>query len=314
VRALVTKKDKSMSNANDLELEMLALINAERAEAGLNALRLNTALNDAAEDHSQWMLDADVFSHTGQSGSSAGDRMGDAGFAFEGAWSWAENIGWQSARGEPGFSDDVADIHAGLMNSPGHRANLLDPNLEEIGIGVEIGEFTTGGGDWEAVMITQNFATTDADTSAQADPGTGETVTPEDEPAPEPPMEDPETDDPDDVIGVVDEDVPDTPETDDEEPETPDDTDVAMQPPDEPGPLDDEPEPDACDMPLTFAADDFLFEDEDGTVTFDWDALWTQIDDMLNSGCDTAPASANENSMPEDTAMADADLWLWDCA
>jgi len=46
-----------MSQANEVELEMLALINAERADAGLNPLLLNTALNEAAEDHSAWMLD-----------------------------------------------------------------------------------------------------------------------------------------------------------------------------------------------------------------------------------------------------------------
>lgn len=182
-----------MSNANELELEMLELVNAERASAGLDPLTLNTALNASAEDHSQWMLESDTFSHTGQGGSSAGDRMGDAGFSFEGSWQWAENIGWQSERGDEGFSDDVAMIHDGLMNSPGHRANILDPNLEEIGIGVEIGEFTSGSMDWEAVMITQNFATTAADTSSQVDPGTAAAqVPPEPEPEPEPDSEDEE--------------------------------------------------------------------------------------------------------------------------
>lgn len=235
-----------MSNANELELEMLDLVNAERANAGLDPLTLNTALNASAEDHSQWMLEDNTFSHTGQGGSSAGDRMREAGFSFDGNWQWAENIGWQSERGDEGFSDDVAMIHDGLMNSPGHRANILDPNLEEIGIGVEIGEFTSGGMDWEAVMITQNFATTDSDTSSQTDPGTGAPVEPEveepivpvfEDPEPEDPVtdapvqdgpdmedpiaEDPVADVPEEEEPAVEEPVADAPETEDPEPEDP---------------------------------------------------------------------------------------------
>jgi uncharacterized protein YkwD len=179
-----------MSNANALELEMLDLINAERTQRGLGELQLNTVLNRAAEDHSDWMLDTNTFSHTGIGGSNPGDRMDDAGFVFSGSWRWAENVGWQSARGAAGYSDDVAQVHAALMNSPGHRANLLNPNLELIGIGIEIGTFTTQSGDWQAVMVTQKFATTGADTSAQIDPGTIEP-----EPQPEP-VDPPQPEDP----------------------------------------------------------------------------------------------------------------------
>lgn len=162
-----------MSQANQVELEMLALINADRADAGLHPLQLNTALNDASEDHSRWMLNTDQFSHTGAGGSNAGARMMETAFPFEGSYQWAENIGWQSERGAPGISDDVADIHESLMNSPGHRANLLDPDLTDIGIGIQQGDFTTSRGTFDAVMVTQNFAATDGDTSALRDPGAG---------------------------------------------------------------------------------------------------------------------------------------------
>lgn len=147
-----------MSVANELEQQMLNLINQERSKANLAPLTFNGALNDASEDHSTWMLDTDTFSHTGQSGSSAGDRIVDAGYALEGNWTWGENIGWQSERGEPGLADDVADIHQSLMNSPGHRANILNPNFDEIGIGIERGDFE----NYDSVMITQNFGATDA--------------------------------------------------------------------------------------------------------------------------------------------------------
>ncbi len=147
-----------MSRANALEMAMLALINEERAAVGAPPLRFNGDLNEASEDHSLWMLDTDVFSHTGESGSSAGDRIVSAGYVLEGDWTWGENIGWQSERGEPGLADDVRDIHESLMNSPGHRANILNPEYEEIGIGIEQGDFR----GFDGVVITQNFGTTDA--------------------------------------------------------------------------------------------------------------------------------------------------------
>ncbi|NNE89541.1 MAG: hypothetical protein HKN27_15840 [Silicimonas sp.] len=162
-----------MSNANPLELGMLALINAERAAIGLDPLRPVTLLNEAAETHSQWMLAADEFSHAGENGNSPSDRMIEAGYPFEGNSLALENIGWQSVRGEEGFEDDVAQVHASLMNSPGHRANILNPDAEDIGIGIESGIFTGDAGDFEAIMVTQVFGATDADISAWLDPGTG---------------------------------------------------------------------------------------------------------------------------------------------
>ncbi len=147
-----------MSEASALERQMLDLINAERAANGLDPVQLELRLNDSAEDHSKWMLQQDVFSHTGSGGSSAGDRMADAGFVFSGSWRWSENIAWQSERGAAGLEDDVIDLHNALMNSPGHRANILDPNVTVVGIGIELGEFD----GHTAVMVTQNFARTSA--------------------------------------------------------------------------------------------------------------------------------------------------------
>jgi len=147
-----------MSEPNELEQLMLSFINEERAETGLDPLRFNGDLNEASEDHSAWMLEEDVFSHTGESGSSAGDRIQDAGYQLEGNWTWGENIAWQSERGDPGLEDDVRDLHEGLMDSPGHRANILNPDFEEIGIGIERGDF----GRFDSVMVTQNFGATDA--------------------------------------------------------------------------------------------------------------------------------------------------------
>lgn len=159
-----------MSTASPFEQEMLALINEERTSRGLNPLKLESQLNDAAEDHSAWMLNTDTFSHTGAGGSTSTERMKDAGFDFSGNWRSGENIAWQSERGAEGINDDVEQLHQNLMNSPSHRANILNPDYEYIGIGIEEGDYN----GWDAVMVTQNFATTDAEVMLD----TGPTPTP----------------------------------------------------------------------------------------------------------------------------------------
>lgn len=152
-----------MSIANSLEQAMLKLINDERTASGVAPLQFDTILNDAAEDHSTSMLENNIFSHTGADGSTAKERMIHAGYLFEGTYASGENIAYQSERGEPGILDDVQDLHDSLMSSPGHRANILSPNFDEIGIGIVEGQFTSEGITYDSVMVTQNFARTDAE-------------------------------------------------------------------------------------------------------------------------------------------------------
>ena len=148
-----------MSIANEFERQMLDLINGERQLHGLAPLQLERRLNTSSEDHSAWILATDVFSHIGEGGSSATERMADAGFVFAGSWASGENIALQSERGSPGISDDVVDLHVALMNSPGHRANILSPDFDYIGIGIEYGIFN----GYQSVVVTQNFAATSAE-------------------------------------------------------------------------------------------------------------------------------------------------------
>ncbi len=147
-----------MTVTSTVEREMLELMNAARAKIGLAPLKLALDLNTAAENHSKWMLKQDEFSHTGAGGSSAGERMTDAGFEFQGSWSCAENLAVQSERGASGISDDVEDLFKALMDSPGHRANILSEKYDYVGIDVSRGNFD----GWDAVMVTQNFASTEA--------------------------------------------------------------------------------------------------------------------------------------------------------
>jgi hypothetical protein len=168
-----------MAIANSFERQMLDLINAERQAYGLAPLELEQRLNAAADDHSAWMLAADVFSHTGSGRSTATERMATAGFDFSGQWVSGENIAFQSERGAPGIADDVIDLHNALMNSPGHRANILSDRFEYVGIGIVEGTYTAEGRDWDGVMITQNFAATagtvvlDTGAAAAAPPNAG---------------------------------------------------------------------------------------------------------------------------------------------
>jgi uncharacterized protein YkwD len=151
---LIFQEGFFMSQPSAYEQLMLELINDERAASGAPPLAFNGDLNESAELHTSWMIATDTFSHTGSGGSDAGERMRDAGYGFSGSWTWGENIAWASNRDPAGFGDEVALLHGNLMNSPGHRANILDEAFREIGIGFGQGEFD----GWNASAVTQNFA------------------------------------------------------------------------------------------------------------------------------------------------------------
>ncbi|TCN20637.1 CAP domain-containing protein [Sinorhizobium americanum] len=141
------------------EQYLLELINAERAKAGVQPLAFDNDLSEAAQGHSQWMLAADVFSHTGSGGSSSTQRMQAAGYVLQGSWSTGENIAWATTRAPTGYQDEVKLLHTNLMNSSGHRANLLNPNFREVGLGVEIGDY----GGRSSAFVTEDFAKTGSD-------------------------------------------------------------------------------------------------------------------------------------------------------
>ena len=100
------------------------------------------------------MIAADTFSQTGSGGSSEGQRMTAAGYAFTGSWSWGENIAWATTRSSAGLQDEVLLLHTNLMNSSGHRANILNANYREVGLGFEVGDY----GGREGAFVTEDFA------------------------------------------------------------------------------------------------------------------------------------------------------------
>jgi hypothetical protein len=152
--------------ATELEQRFVASINAERAAAGLPDLKIEAHLNAAAQSHSDWMARTGSLSHAGENGSTATDRIGDSGFPLSGAWQTAENLAYSSISGD--LDAEEADrMHDGLMDSEGHRANILDPKAAYVGIGLSVGSITVAGNDQEAVFLTQNFADTDGQALVQ---------------------------------------------------------------------------------------------------------------------------------------------------
>ncbi len=124
------------------------------ADTAKQPLAMNQFLNDSAQAHSDWMLATDTFSHTGANGSSAGDRMKAAGYAFTGSWTWGENISIRWGGGSGVSAATVESFHDGLFKSAGHRTNILKDAFKEVGIGIGVGEYKGSNG----VDATQNFA------------------------------------------------------------------------------------------------------------------------------------------------------------
>lgn len=149
-----------MTYATDYERFFLELVNRDRIANGEDRLYLETHLNLSADRHSRWMLNTDTFSHRGQNDSSATDRIRAAGFDLSNGWATAENIAYVTINNNGTLTDEVEALHRNLMNSPGHRANLLSDRYEFIGIGLQVGEFVLNGQARQVLMVTQNFANT----------------------------------------------------------------------------------------------------------------------------------------------------------
>lgn len=119
------------------EAEVLKLVNEERAKVGCSALAANSSLARLAGAFSDDMAARDFFDHTDPDGATPWDRAAKAGITDLGG----ENI----ARGQA----SAAAVMEAWMNSPGHRANILNCDYKTLGVGVHVGQ----GGPW----WTQDF-------------------------------------------------------------------------------------------------------------------------------------------------------------
>ncbi len=102
--------------------EVIRLVNIERAKEGLSALTTNSTIQSAAQVRAQEIVTS--FSHTRPNGSSCFTALDQAGVSYSGA---GENI----AYGQP----TPAAVVDAWMNSPGHRANIMNPSFTTIGVG-----------------------------------------------------------------------------------------------------------------------------------------------------------------------------------
>jgi uncharacterized protein YkwD len=122
----------------DLEAQMLVLVNQERTKRGLKPVAADPEMTRVARAHSNDMFSRGYFSHYTPEGKDPFDRMKTAQVTFLAA---GENLA---------LGQTLKICHEGLMNSPGHRANILRPQYGRLGIGILDGGF-------RGLMISQEF-------------------------------------------------------------------------------------------------------------------------------------------------------------
>jgi uncharacterized protein YkwD len=121
-----------------LEIEMLKMVNEERKKHGLKPLKADPELTRVARAHSIDMFAKGYFAHESPDGKSPFDRMREANVKFNTA---GENLA---------LAQTLEIAHTNLMNSPGHRANILHPSFGRLGIGILDGGFY-------GLMVSQEF-------------------------------------------------------------------------------------------------------------------------------------------------------------
>ena len=122
------------------------LINAERQLAGLPPLAYDAGLMAAAQAHADDVARTGVLTHVGSDGTTGDERLTRSGFA---STAWGENLAM-------GYSSP-ADVVAAWLNSPDHRATLLNPQYPLMGVGIASGSGTVW---WTVVLATGDPAAT----------------------------------------------------------------------------------------------------------------------------------------------------------
>lgn len=125
-------------DADSFEQELVQLVNAERARAGLQKLQIDERLTNIALQHSSLMAGKHALSHQFPGEPDVRHRITTTGLRFDFS---GENVAYDT---------DILSAHRSLMNSPPHRANILDANYNVIGVGV----VRRG----NAIYVTEDFA------------------------------------------------------------------------------------------------------------------------------------------------------------
>jgi uncharacterized protein YkwD len=122
----------------EMEAMMLQLVNKERTAAGLKPLAADQELTEVARKHSTDMFARGYFAHETPEGLDPFDRL------------HAANVNFITAGENLALAPTVRVAHSGLMNSPGHRANILRAQFGRVGIGII-------DGGMRGLMISQEF-------------------------------------------------------------------------------------------------------------------------------------------------------------
>jgi uncharacterized protein YkwD len=117
---------------------LVNMVNAERISMGVTPVSMSDELTQVARAHSRDMFLRRYFAHNTPEGKTPGDRITEAGIIYHLA---GENLA---------YAPSVTVAHSGLMNSPEHKKNILDPEFRHIGIGI----IST---DSFGLMVTQDF-------------------------------------------------------------------------------------------------------------------------------------------------------------
>jgi uncharacterized protein YkwD len=138
---------------NALDTALLVRVNAVRRAHALNPLKLSPALSDAADQHTTEMAQSGYFAHASRNSTLFWQRI-ERSYPSSGSRSWSvgENLLWA-----------VPDVDATVairswMNSPEHRANLLEPAWREVGIAARHSDSAPGiYGDQPVTILTADF-------------------------------------------------------------------------------------------------------------------------------------------------------------
>ncbi|MFA5527669.1 MAG: SafA/ExsA family spore coat assembly protein [Peptostreptococcales bacterium] len=117
----------TQSSGRAFELEVIRLVNVERSKNGLKPLSENWELSRVARYKSEDMMSKGYFSHTSPTYGSPFDMMRNFGIRYQTA---GENIAYGQK--------SAAQVMEGWMNSSGHRANILNANFTQIGVGYAV--------------------------------------------------------------------------------------------------------------------------------------------------------------------------------
>jgi uncharacterized protein YkwD len=132
---------------------ILCLLNVQRASHGLPALHDNSSLAHAASNYSQAMVRQGFFDHVSPGGSTLTSRIDQTSYLHDvRSWALGENIAWGT-----GPQANPAHIVSAWMHSAGHRANILNGQYRDIGIGAALGAPKQVSGASTAATYTTDF-------------------------------------------------------------------------------------------------------------------------------------------------------------